>query len=159
MSSRRWTHNRGGRAGAFSSRLQGYGKAQHAWICTACRAWHETRPKECGHKACTSGLFWHFDSKVEGFRYAALLMQQDHGLIESGTLVHHKRYPLCAPHPRGLAPVEFAYYEADSSYTLASGVRVVEDVKPRAEQAQDPLFVHKRKHFEAQYGITLTIIS
>lgn len=163
MSAQHWTHGRGRggarQAGPFATRNAGFALKNRAWICIACRAWHDVKPKGCINPNCTSGKFLHFDSKVEAQRFAQLWMLQDHGRIAAGTLVHHPRYDLCAPDPRGGAPLAVAYYEADSTYVRDTGARVVEDVKPRADLAQDPVFKIKRRWFEAQYGLAITIVS
>ena len=162
MTATHWVHNRGGThrraAQQFAHRSEGYQRKRRVWVCVNCRAWHDAKPAGCIGTGCLSGSFLHFDSTVEAQRFVQLWMLQDHGEIQRGTLRHHPRYPLCVPGPSG-APIEVCRYEADSTYVTQAGLRVVEDVKPRDPKAQDPVFKLKRRLFEAQYGVEITIVS
>lgn len=162
MSAQRWIPARYAGAGgqAFATRADGYQRKRRVYVCLACRAWNEgARPAECIDPHCSSGTFLRMDSVVEAQRFMALWLMQDAGTIVPGTLTHHPRYPLITLGPDG-KPIAVRVYEADSTYVRAAcGTRVVEDVKPRADQAQDPVFRLKRAWFEAQYGLPITIVS
>ncbi len=149
----------GGVAAGRFHRVDGYRASRKAWICIACRAWHDTKPKECIAPDCLSGDFFLFDSKGEALRFLELWSQQDYGLIVPGTLEHHPRYALNAPAPGGGPPITVAHYVADASYVRTGGERVVEDWKPGRDEALDPVFNLKRRWFEAQYTLPITIMS
>jgi len=169
-----FTHNRrgqGGRsgAGAFGTRLEGANLAHKVWLCRACYAWHwaerdgwdapRKKPPAC--RECGERQFLHFDSRGEAQRFVHLMRDQRHGLVRK--LRHHPRFPLHVPDPSG-TPRKFAVYEADSYYQRldeASGewLDVVEDFKPADPKAQDPQFKLKRRAFELQHGIAITIVS
>lgn len=159
---RRWARGPGqaGRGG-FQTRVEGHQRSRKVWICLACRAWLEPeqtggpkgKPAACHQCGGSSYLF--FDSAIEGQRFARLWFMQDTGEITG--LKHHPRFELHTVNP-GDQVVRVGVYEADSEY-WRDGQHIVEDVKPRDEAAQDPLFKWKRRHFEAEYGLTIYIVS
>lgn len=159
---RRWSGKPGGRGG-FTSRLGGANLARRVWICPACRRWHDpvddpggkkSRPPACA--GCGERALLYFDSRGEALRFVQLWMMQDAGDITG--LRHHPRFDLLA-YGEGGVPVPVAQYEADAAYIDRHGIEVIEDYKPRSPEAQDPVFRLKRRHFEAQYGIRVRIVS
>lgn len=153
FSQRQW--GKGPGAG-FNTRQEGYGRSRRIWVCLQCRIRHEhAKPTECRAPDCLSGSFFMFDSAGECQRFMSLWFQQDHGLITS--LRHHPRYDLHTVTAGGV-PLKVAYYEADSVY-IRDGLTVVEDFKPGDPKALDPVFKLKRRIFEAQYGLTIRIVS
>ncbi len=86
----------------------------------------------------------YFPSKKEAKRYGALKLMVQAGEIESLTL--HPRFALC------VNGVRLGYYVADSRYIdRRTGQVVVEDVKGWRTE----MYLWKKKHFEAQYGIAI----
>lgn len=159
---------------AGRTKAHGWNDAKRAWICSSCFAWHDRKPRGCINPACAaprSGMLY-FPSKGQGQRYMALYQRQRAGVVRG--LQHHPEYALCCPTPDGgFATV--GVYQADTTYEelteqrdpdgqlpLAGArrevwVRVVEDFKPKAEEARDPKFLWKKAHFEAQYGIEIRV--
>lgn len=86
-----------------------------------------------------------FDSKLEARRYGELKLLKLAGQIQD--LEFHRRWPL---HVNGQ---KIGEYESDFSY-LENGTLVVEDVKGKAT----PLYLWKKKHLFAQYGISIVEI-
>lgn len=151
---RGWSRNGGG---AFRTRVEGHQRSRKIWVCTHCRGWNESttgKPDECISCKGPNKFFAKCDSAVEAERLASLWFQQDQGLISN--LRHHPRYDLVVPNGEGELLI-VAVYEADFSYERNEEL-MVEDVKPRSPDAQDPVFKLKRKMFEHQFGITIRIV-
>lgn len=127
-------------------------------ICASCRKPRKaTRPAQC--QDCGETEMLKCDSAVEAQHFLALWLAQDAGEVRG--LRHHPRFPLVALCPnKTLSTV--GYYEADAQYERRAPDGTweprVDDVKPRSEQALDPLFRWKRKHVEAQYGIEIHLV-
>jgi hypothetical protein len=136
----------------FATRKQGQGMAKRSWICAGCNASYSERPKRC--ERCGVPDMLGFDSEKELRRYAELLLLQRAKQIKALTV--HPSYPLIVRDRSG-GETAIGRYEADFSYSENDAI-VVEDVKPKDPRAHDPVFVWKRKHFEAQYGIELRIV-
>ena len=95
-----------------------------------------------------------FASKAEAARYAELSLLARAGAIRE--LECQPKYPLYSP-TRGSASerVLVGHYIADFRYRSGpTGVLVIEDVKG----VRTAMYQWKRKHFEAQYGLTITEI-
>jgi len=88
-----------------------------------------------------------FDSAAEARRYGELKVLERAG--ELGLLELQPRYRLTVTAPVGT--VVIGEYRADFRYRTAAGDLVVEDVKGMAT----PLYRWKKKHTEAQYGVTI----
>lgn len=88
-----------------------------------------------------------FDSKAEARRYAELKL-----LEKAGEIAGLELQPRYALHSYGGEKV--GAYVADFRYVVPGNGTVVEDVKG----AETQLFKWKRRHFEAEYHIPLTII-
>jgi hypothetical protein len=82
-----------------------------------------------------------FDSKAEGARYWDLCRMQDAGEIRD--LECQPSYPLL------VQGVKIGEYRADFRYVTKGGTVVVEDVKG----VRTAVYVLKKKHVKAQYGI------
>ena len=99
-----------------------------------------------------------FDSKAEAKRYAELRLLEKAG--EIWALLLQPEFPLhVMARSENTKQVTFPIigkYVADFEY-MEGGTKVVEDVKSPAT-AKNALFRWKRKHFEAEYGIKLTLI-
>lgn len=105
-----------------------------------------------------------FDSKAEARRYQELRLLEQAG--EVWDVEVHPRYPLYAPSTSGYATraahalsrkgvFRIGEYRADFKYRDRHTMPyVVEDVKG----FDTPLSRWKRKHAEAQYGITIEVI-
>lgn len=149
-------------ARTFRSRKEAQNLAQRVWTCKVCRRQHAKKPAFCSGYECTSSDFWYFQSQKEADRFAALALWHSHGIIDQ--LEVHPIYVLTAPRwTKDPADPQFEIvqeipigrYIADFRYVRA-GKRVVEDVKARPSAASmDPLFHWKRRHVEAQFGITI----
>lgn len=83
-----------------------------------------------------------FDSKLEAKRYGELKLLKMAGQIQD--LKIHQKWDL---HVHG---IRIGYYESDFSY-LENGMPVIEDCKG----VPTPLYRWKKKHVEAQYGLTI----
>lgn len=137
----------------FATRKQGQGMARLTWVCSGCRAsYTQERPKRCS-RCGVSGMHL-FDSQKELRRFAELILLERAKMIAN--LEIHPRFALSVRAPDG-SLVDIGAYEADFAY-IERGQRAIEDVKPRDTRSHDPLFVWKRKHFEAQYGVELRIV-
>lgn len=89
-----------------------------------------------------------FDSKREANRYVDLCMQRDRGLISDLEL--QPQFPLSVVTPDG-TKVIIGRYIADFRYRR-DGELIVEDAKGfRGKE----LYVWKKKHVEAEYGIAI----
>ena len=95
-----------------------------------------------------------FASKAEARRYGELKLLEKAGEISGLDL-----QPAYNLHTFNMLdqPVCVGKYVADFTYN-ENGREVVEDVKSPAT-AKDKLFVWKRRHFEAEYGIKLKVIT
>lgn len=176
FSDRQWDGSSPARA-RRGHRYDGYSRAERVWLCRLCTAWHDEKPKECIAPDCTAGkkdmLF--FGSRGEAQRFIKLMTDQSYGLVRG--LEHHPRYDLAVPTPSGAFAV-IGVYEADSYYQERTDLAqagggdlieaagagpawrdVVEDFKPVDPRALDRSFEWKRKHFEAQYGIPIRIMT
>jgi hypothetical protein len=92
-----------------------------------------------------------FASAKEARRYANLKLLQLTGKI---SLLHcQPRFELHATAPDG-SRVKIGEYVADFRYFENGNAPIIEDVKG----VQTDLFVWKRKHVEAEYGITVRIV-
>lgn len=87
-----------------------------------------------------------FDSMAEGARYWDLKVLQEAGEISDLEL--QPEYPCL------VQGVKVGAYRADFRYRDAAGKLVVEDVKGK----RTDLYRWKKKHVEAQYGITVVEI-
>jgi hypothetical protein len=105
-----------------------------------------------------------FDSRAEARRYGELRLLEQQGTISC--LKVHTRFALHVRDCNGVM-VEIGHYEDDSDYRDEHGHFVVEDVKSapvrrkstgRWFSTQTDLFKWKQKHFEAEYGIRITIV-
>ena len=164
---RGWSGNsphRGGRQ-TFGTRVEGHQMSRKVWICNHCRAWNDPvegkKPEACIGCGGPAKAFSHCDSSLEAQRFVRLWMLQNHGEIRG--LRHHPRFDLVVPDPTG-ALESIGVYVADFEYKRllehrSEWVWIVEDTKPENEDAQDPLFKWKRKHFERQYGTAIRIVS
>lgn len=92
-----------------------------------------------------------FASQKEARRYQELLLLQMAGEIHRVEL--QPRFPLNVRNPESILPsVCIGAYRGDFSYyEKATHERVIEDVKG----FKTPLYKWKKKHVEAQYGITI----
>lgn len=91
-----------------------------------------------------------FDSKKEAARYQELKALQAAGEIRDLTL--QARFPLYVyPFGDHTNPIKVGAYVCDFAYTTKGGVDAIEDVKGM----KTPLYRWKKKHVEAQYGITI----
>lgn len=121
------------------------------WSCASCLASLGEKFTTCPR--CKKTEILYFQSGKERNRYAALRLQEKHGLI-SGLIVHPV-YPLHVQNPGGQR-IQIAKYIADFGYRQGTGGFIVEDVKASdSKSALDPVFVLKRKHVEAQYGLVI----
>jgi hypothetical protein len=83
-----------------------------------------------------------FASKAEGARYRILILLEKAGQVTELKL--QPRYPLVA------CGATIGHYQADFEYFIGD-LRIVEDVKG----FKTPLYRWKKKHFEAQYGLSI----
>lgn len=90
-----------------------------------------------------------FHSAKESRRYAELKLLEKAGEIQYLGL--QPVFTLFAPGREAGTSVELGRYIADFSYLTKEGVEIVEDVKG----VRTPLYRWKKKHVEAQYGITI----
>lgn len=133
------------------------------YICAGCHAWHNYKPFQCA--SCGRIDFIHFPSKAEAKRYGELMLEQKAGLISDLKL--QPQFPLHAgqitkvfsasgmicttTHP---IPVRIGAYRGDFVYKRGEEY-IIEDVKGGADT---PLSAWKRKHAEAEHGITINIV-
>lgn len=96
-----------------------------------------------------------FASKAEARRYSELKLLEKAGEITELRL--QTRWPLSVQDPEWFVSRKIGDYVSDFDYRDKYGL-VVEDVKSPAT-AKDKLFVWKRRHFEAEYGIKLKVIT
>lgn len=96
-----------------------------------------------------------FASMAEARRYSELKLLEKAGEIEDLQL--QPRYPLYAFSRNEKAEVKIGEYRADFQYQFVKEPTkgVIEDVKGMKTE----LYRWKKKHFEAQYGITITEIT
>ena len=87
-----------------------------------------------------------FASKAEAARYSELLMLAKAGQVRG--LVLQPKYPL------HVKDWKIGSYIADFAYIDASGKQVIEDVKG----FKTDIYKWKKKHAEAEHGITITEI-
>lgn len=123
----------------FSTRTSGAQMGEgaiHVYVCKHCGTWHERPPSrrgpplKCINTLCKwpLGDFDFFGSVTEAKRWAALLMQQQAGVIDE--LERQVRFPLLTVDERTGKPVEFAVYVCDFRYRVVeTGARVIEDAK------------------------------
>jgi hypothetical protein len=130
----------------FRTRNEAQRTSRRAWICAACMGKHDHAVKVC--EGCGSSAVHYFASQKEARRFVRLLWD-----LKEGEITDLEVHPAYVLHAFGGEPV--AKYVADFRYRK-NGVIVIEDVKATANKAGlDPLFVHKRKHMRAEYGIDL----
>lgn len=114
----------------------------------------QARPHKYGAKAVViDGI--RFPSQAEGRRYGELKLLEKAGEISSLTL--QDRWPLMVPWPEALSGKRaIGHYVSDFRY-YDEKVHdwITEDVKGM----RTALYVWKRKHFEAQYGVVITEIT
>lgn len=91
-----------------------------------------------------------FQSKWEATRYQELCNQVDVGLITDLQL----QVSFALEAWTAVGPVRLGAYIADFTFRRA-GELVIEDAKSEATRRKE-LYVWKKKHVEAQYGITIT---
>jgi DNA-directed RNA polymerase subunit RPC12/RpoP len=133
---------------------------KHIYLCSQCQKWHEgKKPVQCN--ACGHMEFIHFPSKAEAKRYGELCLEQMHGFITD--LERQPRFPLHGvrfdPEGDGFGLIKdsikkIGEYRGDFRY-VRDGKTIVEDIKGGADT---PLSAWKRKHTEAEYGITIDIV-
>ena len=100
----------------------------------------------------------YFASLPEYKRYCTLNLWAKTAIIKNLKL--QPRFPLHSYCQADQSAVHVFDYVADFEYIFSqNGQRIIEDVKPKRIEAQDPVFKLKRKLFEAEYGLTLTIIN
>ncbi len=92
-----------------------------------------------------------FASLHEGKRYCTLLLMKRIGEVQ-GDIELHPRFECLVVRADGLRQ-RVGFYIADFRYTNAKGQVVVEDAK--GWSGRDELYRWKKKHVEAQYGITI----
>ena len=95
-----------------------------------------------------------FASKAEATRYMDLKLLEKAGHISGLKL--QPSFLLTAADEFGNT-FDIGHYVADFEYLDETGARVVEDVKG-GRATQTPLFKWKREHFEAQYGIPVSLV-
>lgn len=135
----------------FATRVGGYARSHKIWTCRRCRAWHEhAKPKRC--ERCGHPEFLFYDSGGEARWFVGLMRELDNGSIAE--LVHHPRYPIHVAGSQGI--VQVFDYVADAEY-LRAGELITGDFKPKSLEGLDPVFLLKRKCFEAEYGRSITI--
>lgn len=93
-----------------------------------------------------------FHSAAEARRFSELKLLEKAGEIRELKL--QPRFSLCVMYRIGEPVIEIGVYVADFRYQTSHGALVVEDVKGMAT----PLYRWKKKHVEAQYGITVVEI-
>lgn len=94
-----------------------------------------------------------FASLAESRRYSELKLLEKAGEIQD--LQIQPRYPLYALNRVTRAEVKIGEYRADFQYAHKGGATgVVEDVKG----VYTAVYLWKKRHFEAQYGVTITEI-
>lgn len=110
-----------------------------------------TRSKYGNRKTTVDGIT--FASAKEARRYQELRLLEHANEIRA--FVVQPRFPLCVQRNGALTlmdAVEIGAYVADFSYVrVKDGVRCVEDVKG----VKTALYKWKKKHVEAQYGVTI----
>lgn len=96
-----------------------------------------------------------FASKAEARRYHELKMLEKAGEIEGLQL--QPRYPLYAFDGKLGKAVKIGAYVADFQYQFTKDPTkgVIEDVKGM----KTPMYRWKKRHFEAQYGISITEVA
>ena len=119
---------------------------KRVWICGGCTAPHEgKKPTQC--RACGRMDFTHFHSKAELKRYGELSLELKVGLISDLEL--QPRFNLHAGEF-----VKIGAYVGDFRYKR-DGKIVVEDVKGGADT---DLSHWKRRHAEAEHGVTIDVV-
>lgn len=154
----------------FPTRNAGNAMARKVWMCSTCNGWHQPPPGRNGRQRaptqcerCGPGVkLLKCDSEVEARRWAQLWLMAAAG--EIGDLTHHPDFELMAPGPDDGRPVLVGKYQGDSAYrmhrrSLGDWVLVVEDVKPRSPDARTELCNWKLRHFRAQFGFDVSIVS
>jgi len=121
--------------------------AKKAYRCLSCGAPLPGKAAACMH--CGDSRVHTFDSRAEARRYDALRLKMKAGFISE--LRVHERFPLYA---NGKS---LGYYEADFTYVIPGQGVVCEDVKG-GTATDTPLSKWKRRHFEAQTGIPVTVV-
>ena len=91
-----------------------------------------------------------FDSRREAVRWTELRLQERDGRISN--LVRQRAFPLMVKRASDGIEEVVTRYVADFVYSDRDGRIVVEDAKGVRTEA----YRLKRKHFEAQYGLTIT---
>jgi hypothetical protein len=115
-----------------------------------------TNPSRNGHKygavrTAVDGVT--FASKAEARRYAELKMREKAGEIRDLEL--QPKFPLCVRNRSQYDDDLIGVYVADFRYREGpNGILRIEDVKGM----KTALYRWKKKHVEAQYGITITEI-
>lgn len=102
---------------------------------------------------------YQFASKAEAMRYAELKLLEKAGMIHA--LLLQPSFRLMAANIYGKVPKDVGVYRADFAYctckskTGCDDKLVIEDVKG----FKTALYKWKKKHVEAQYGITISEIT
>lgn len=141
--------------GQFRSKLEGFQRAKHIWICTSCGAWTEAKDKTCANTSASpnqsicGGKLHHFASRAEARRYGDLQLMRAYGDISE--LDVHPRFP-CKVQGKLVCT-----YIADFAYTDRQRRRVVEDVKGNRLHTDDSSAL-RRKLAEAIYNMTVRIV-
>ena len=136
--------------------------AQRVYLCISCGAWQvdprSNRPLAkpdffCMASGCNGTQFHHFPSLAEAKSYATLLLRQRQG--EIADLELQPRFELHAPTPAN-GRVKIGAYVGDFRFrVIASGEIRVIDVKGDGDTHMS---AWKRKHAEAEHGITIAIM-
>lgn len=138
------------RRGQFKNKQEGMSRRKRIWTCLNCLTQFAVKQATpCGKCGSAEG-FQHFPSKAEANRYATLRLMQEHNQISD--LECQPSFPLLVAQPSGKF-TKIATYYADFRYREGSKT-VIEDVKG----LETDVFKLKKKHAEAQYGITINIV-
>jgi hypothetical protein len=140
-------------------------RAQAVWVCDRCGTWQiDIRTKlplvkpqlgyYCMSHNCTGTTYTYFASKAEAKAYASLLLRVAAG--EIADLELQPRYPLHATTPSGGRELVWTYVADFRFRDIKTGALVVIDAKGDADTH---ISAAKRKHAEAEYGITIRIMS
>lgn len=132
-------------------------KAIKVWVCKECEVHHKDgeyttgRPEKCIN--CKGDAFHHFDSAFEANHYAKLRQRERIGDIRGLQL--QVKFSCHALAQSGGEVTHIGDYVADFAfYENRTAGRVVQDTKG----ADTALSAWKRRHVEAQYGITVETV-
>lgn len=151
------------RASQIKSRNDGYARRKRHWVCSQCLTHFRVPSKTCAE--CECDKLWLLDSDVEYKRYRELLWMESTGEISH--LKPKEVFPLvvCDQYgehidiynKKGAIRRSVPTYICDFSYQ-ANGEQIVEDVKSKRWQADDPVYNLKSRLFRLIYGFDITIV-